>query len=433
MLLNPFTPSEIAANPEAFFGRQHELHIMERSIQQGSVAIQGAIGIGKSSLLSRTRLLMEGFDSTHKCVSAICTGYKDVKNIDEAARLLLESFVSIDESSSKIKVNLGKIIEIESAQLCKNFSAGRHLATLIRFMEKKNLGLVLNQKEYLILAIDEVDKCPVPIAQLVRALSTHIQQNGINNVRFVVAGVNPFFQNMISEDSGISRFFYKVLTLDPMTPEESTELIITKFDKIVKDAKAKKIPLRLDSLIVRRVVNLSGGHPHILQLMGSHLIEHENEDPDGIIDSKDLVTTLRTICYEDRSYVYESTIHLLELHSKLEILNELLAISPKTFPTLIDRRIASDLVNPDDLKWFADNNIINIHSEDYYGLVDEFLRIRLTLDEGYDRSDEIESKMIKKAGITELDEELVDAYGYGIYDNNHSEDLDDQEEGGNTW
>ena len=66
MLPNPVTPAEIAAHPEDFFGRGHELVVMERSIMQGSIAIRGAIGIGKSSLLARTRLLMEGFDSTHK-------------------------------------------------------------------------------------------------------------------------------------------------------------------------------------------------------------------------------------------------------------------------------------------------------------------------------------------------------------------------------
>ena len=97
MLLNPFTPSEIASAPEDFFGRTYELRTLERSLRQGSVAIQGAIGIGKSSLLARARLLMEGFHSSNRAKSVIAVGDKDVKTIDEAARLVLESFVHVDE------------------------------------------------------------------------------------------------------------------------------------------------------------------------------------------------------------------------------------------------------------------------------------------------------------------------------------------------
>ena len=49
MLKNPFTPSDIASLPEMFFGRHEELGVLERAIVQGSVAIKGPIGIGKSS------------------------------------------------------------------------------------------------------------------------------------------------------------------------------------------------------------------------------------------------------------------------------------------------------------------------------------------------------------------------------------------------
>ena len=52
MLINPFTPSEIASEPQDFFGRAEELKTLERSLMVGSVAIQGPIGIGKSSLVT---------------------------------------------------------------------------------------------------------------------------------------------------------------------------------------------------------------------------------------------------------------------------------------------------------------------------------------------------------------------------------------------
>ena len=93
VLRNPFTPSEISSQPEDFFGRENELRILERSLPQGSVVIEGPIGIGKSSLLARTRLMMEGFASTHHSRSVIAVGDKGVTSLDNAARLLLESFV----------------------------------------------------------------------------------------------------------------------------------------------------------------------------------------------------------------------------------------------------------------------------------------------------------------------------------------------------
>ena len=50
----------------------------------------------------------------------------------------------------------------------------------------------------------------------------------------------------------------------------------------VRSAADDGVKLEVDPTIVSRVVALSGGHPHLLQLLGSHLIEHEDEDPDGL-------------------------------------------------------------------------------------------------------------------------------------------------------
>ena len=88
---NTFTPSEIASRPELFYGRTNELRKLERSINQGSLTIQGPIGIGKSSLLSRILLHMEGFDSKHNSKYVVATAHRDINGVDEAARLILEN------------------------------------------------------------------------------------------------------------------------------------------------------------------------------------------------------------------------------------------------------------------------------------------------------------------------------------------------------
>ena len=51
----------------------------------------------------------------------------------------------------------------------------------------------------------------------------------------------------------------------------------------------------------------------MLQLLGSHIVDHENQSDDGIIDKNDTVEALRTICYEDRGYIYDRLLHSLQM------------------------------------------------------------------------------------------------------------------------
>jgi len=420
MLINPFTPSEIASQPSDFFGRFNEIRVLERSLMQGSVAIRGAIGIGKSSLLARVRLAMEGFETSHKSISVVATGHKEIITVDDAARLLLESFVDIDERSSKVKFNIGKLIEIESAEVCRYFESKRHLSCLTKILRQNYIDMMLKDKEYLILGIDEADRCPIPLARMIRALQTHIQQEGVKNIRFILAGTSPYFQKMVNEDQGLNRFFYKVLTLLPMQEDEAFDLIESKLEIVIKDAEKKGIDLKVNDSVIDRVVSLSGGHPHVLQLLGSHLVEHENADPDGIIDTKDLVTSLRTICYEDRAYVYDSTLHQLELYGHSENLIKLFEISEKGFPTRIIRQRALEVVGRETLEWLVKENILSPVSDDEYRLVDEFLKIRMIMDQ-------VEAQEIEKTEkyIIEKGSSFSNLYGEDYDEFNH-DNLDDK-------
>jgi hypothetical protein len=129
MIRNPFTPAFIASEPDDFFGRNQELRDLDRSLTQGSVAIQGPVGIGKSSLLARSGLMMEGFNSNHRCETVLAVGDRNVTTVDEAARLVLECFTDIDEQN-KVALKIGSLLEIESADLCRSFTEGRILQRL---------------------------------------------------------------------------------------------------------------------------------------------------------------------------------------------------------------------------------------------------------------------------------------------------------------
>lgn len=380
MLRNPFTPTEIASNPDDFFGRSDELATLERSVLQGSVAIQGPMGIGKSSLLARGLSAMEGFGTDRSAKSVIAVGDRDVDSIDRAARLLLHSLVEIDEGQQRIKFKIGSFYERESAEIVRHFVDGRHLDILKRLVEKEFVNELLTTDKYLILAIDEADKCPVPLARLVRSIVTHTQQQGVKRVRFLLAGVRPFFQQMVDEDAGVNRFFYKTITLEPFPTDEATELIEAKLGQAAAWAEEDGLELKIDPKVISWVVSLSGGHPHLLQLLGSHLVEHEDEDPDGVIDARDLANSLRRICYEDRARVYDSALHELEAHNRLDTLQKLLELARPGFPTLINRRAAAEAASAEAIHWLVEHNVLVARSDEHYGLVDEFLRIRMMMD-----------------------------------------------------
>lgn len=385
-------------------------------MRQGSIAIQGPVGIGKSSLLARGVLAMEGFDSQHQCKAVIAVGDRDVSTVDEAARLLLQEFIHVDEHQKRIKFKVGSFFETESAEICKFFTEGKHLAALKRIVEEEYLKLSLSSDEYLILAVDEADKCPVPLARLMRAVLTHTQQRSVKRVRFIFAGVIPFLDQMVAEDPGISRFVYETIILKPMLQEESFELIEAKLWRVASHARENGIALDIEPTIIQRIVALSGGHPHILQLLGSHLIEHESEESDGKLDASDLYDALRRICYKYRGQQYESILHLLEVNGKLDTLKSLLGAARPGFPTRIERATAQKIAADDALQWLVDRNVLSVPSKDFYGLLDEFLRVRLIFD-GAESLQEVkiaERMLIEKAALAKSDrlwseDEFLDA------------------------
>jgi hypothetical protein len=111
-----------------------------------------------------------------------------------------------------------------------------------------------------------------------------MQQEHIEGIRFVIAGVNPYFKIMIDEDEGLQWSFYKRIDLQPMSIAEEQELFEAKLNLVIEDASRRGLQINVNPDIAGIVVAVSGGHHHVLQLLGSHIIDHENQSDDGIID-----------------------------------------------------------------------------------------------------------------------------------------------------
>jgi hypothetical protein len=211
----------------------------------------------------------------------------------------------------------------------------------------------------------------------------------------------------------------------------------------LEDAQNSGIALRLGKDVIPRVVALAGGHPHILQLLGSYLVEHEDQDPDGTIDSKDLVSSLSRVCYQDRAQAYDATLHMLSLENKLEDLQKLLDLTEGRLPTRIPRTTAVETVGPDVLKWFVDRDILSLSSTSsaHYGLVDEFLHVRLMLDQEQSEQgkEALEANIVDQVSIEEFVEtelssdeadfpEYVHAEGEAEEDDREDPDEEDEED-----
>jgi|GEM_PF-864557 len=391
MAVNTFTPSEIASSPELFHGRVKEIRKLSRAIKQGSLTIQGPIGIGKSSLLSRILQHLEGFGSNCNSRCIVVTAHKDIENVDEAAKLILEKFVSADENKKILKVNIFKLFEVQSQEVYKNFTEGRHLAVLCKLLEKENLG---ESNDYFVIAIDEADKAPKSLTKLIRVVCNNLQQSGLNNVRFIVAGVNPYFNHMSEEDPGIVRFFATPLNVTLMPEYEAEELIESKLQSCIDLSSKEGELIQYEPDIVEQIRKLSGGHPHLIQLLGWHLIEKEDEEQDGTLDIKDLTDALKTICYDDRVYIYDNMIELLKIEGKYDVFLTLLRQCSTLFPTRILRSSFQELCDSETTHWLLENNYILALSDEYYGLVDEFLRIRIIMDEEENSRDEVERNFL---------------------------------------
>ena len=376
MLVNPFTPTQIVSREHDFFGRARELETLDRALGQGSVAIQGPMGMGKSSLLARALLLMQGWKPPHAVHSTVLVANRDLTNVDEAARLLLEELVEIEEKASSFTFKLAPFLSVNSHRVRRHFVEGRHLAALNRLVTDEMLGSHLADRALLIFAVDEADKCPSVLGRLMRAVMTHSQQAGFERLRFLLAGVSPYLKELVEEDPGIGRFFSRTINLESLPRADARELLLSKLNFVRRHAEGEGIEIDIEASVIERVLNMAGGHPHLLQLLGSFLVESENAAPDGVIDESDLVGALREICYRERSWIYEQTLHLLAVNNKLKTLETLLDKAAPGFPTRIERSEAMRSVDAGELQWLIERNILFQRGESY-GLVDEFLRVRL--------------------------------------------------------
>ncbi len=343
---------------------------------------------------------MDGFASNEKCVFVMAVGHGDIKTVDDAALLVLDKLVEVDNTQQKIKIGIPKLISYESTEAYTFFNEGRHLSALSKIVADQSFKSQINNAENFIIAIDECEKCSPAIARLMRTLCTEVQLQGIKNLRFVLAGVSPFYQQMADVDRGVTRFIYKSINLEPLDQDSALTLLDDKFKVVATSAERDGESLNIDPEVIDRIAAISGGHPHLLQLLGSHVIEHEFEDPDGCIDIKDLVDSLRTICYESRGRDYDLLIHTMKNESVFSDYHTFIELAGGSFPSKVDRSKALEAIDSDAIDWLLTRNIISVNDDTTYSVVDEFLRVRVVLDLQETKLDEVELELMNHGELS---------------------------------
>ena len=173
MLLNPFTPSDIAKTPSDFFGRSTEIRDLKRAIKQGSVIIQGGIGIGKSSIIARLKQDLEIESNNY---SLIFVGNSDIKTINDISCSLLDQLISVDEKNKQLKIKIPPFVEYNISKIKKFYDNNKYTESLITLMTDEKFADLFKANRKIIIYIDEADKCPDVICKFIRFLLTSVQQ-----------------------------------------------------------------------------------------------------------------------------------------------------------------------------------------------------------------------------------------------------------------
>jgi len=258
----------------------------------------------------------------------------------------------------------------------------------------------------------------------------HLDNEGVADVRLnradkmnaidsaMIEG-SPFVEKMVAADQGVIRFIYETIDLKPFEPEEARQFLDDKFGEVIRSAEEDGLAVRIDPAMIDRIAQLSGGHPHLLQLLGSHVIEHEYENPDGVIDNADLVGSLQKICFQKRAPVYDALIHDMKTEDHFESYLRLLELMGGEFPGRAASDLARKQIGKAEIDWLRSRNIIVSTTDDTYEVVDELLRVRVLMDL-YEDYDAIEAELLVH-GELRADSRILDQL-WDLEDPDKSED-----------
>jgi len=293
---NPFNPNSIVT-PPLFAGRSDQvLHILKKLAQvrdgmSASFVLQGERGIGKTALAKIIMYAAEHNDPKFQNLHFL-TGYYAVEK-DQTFESALQS--SLNLMTDRMPETVIKRLTQRLGTFFKNgkFSFGAFGVNVDYKADSKEVELLAikdravsafsniiagideikepeNKLDGVLVVIDEIHnlKDVDGAAQILRAIATTLDVNQQGNISFMVVGYPDCIERFFAGDPSARRHF-DMIPLTVMPRNEAKEILIKGF---------KKIGMTFDEEALEHNIDVAGGYPHSIQIIGHQLVDSDQDD-----------------------------------------------------------------------------------------------------------------------------------------------------------
>lgn len=287
---NPFNPNSVVT-PTLFAGRTTLVNNVCKKLAQlkrgmaSSFIIYGEKGIGKTALARLIRYIATINDKELHSLNLL-SSYYSVESGQEIGSVLQEAINKLTDEMEpgmvdQIGSRLGSIFKNGKFQIgafglslgyeqgaenqIKNEIAIKDQAVSILANIIKGIRDDDNKKDGILIIIDEIHnlKNITSAASILRNILTTLEVDNLGQISFLLVGYEEDMEKFFSGDSS-SRRTFDPIKLDVMPDAEAVEVLKKGFG--AAEVNYEEEPLNKD-------INMTGGYPHVIQILGYQLIE----------------------------------------------------------------------------------------------------------------------------------------------------------------
>ncbi len=325
---NAFLPAKEITEIEKFSGRKDFVYEAYNALlsEGTNIAIVGNRGIGKSSLARQIINIGQGdngllqkleiyHDTTLDYLTIYFACGNSIENTNELLNRLLttrncllewiyeipSATKEIGKLSGSVEAGIPKIIKAKvgsdiSTETTTVSSLQSHSIETIFQNVITDLLKTKIAKNGILIVVDEFDqiKDTSGFASYLKSLATNTP-----GLKFCIVGVAQDIQNLMKEHQSSDRLFAgSVINLPSMNEEELTSIIKTAETSINNH-------IVFDETAVRKIINLSKGHPYIVHLLGKQTFKTAFLEPRYSIDESYIENILKGIAEKEADPVLE--------------------------------------------------------------------------------------------------------------------------------
>lgn len=301
-LKTPFRSNKLETDPLVYGLRPEIIRIAVMELfNDKSVLITGARGIGKSSLCYQLQRIING-DKTilQRCgmdvdfgkyitISYVCTPHDTLETLIKGIMKGLEHELDVPKKKFKAKestIEVSLLGMIKASTKIENTDSDLYGTLLDNFVSVMKQFGETYVAPHINIAIDELDQLPYTenIAHFLKASLERLLTIDVNFLSFILVGQEELFERLYEQQPAFHRFV-KHIQLYPLSKENAESV----FDACLNRA---QIPLEINDNAKGMVLDLSGGYPAVIQLLG-------HETFNCSLERFEKTPTIIVICLED--------------------------------------------------------------------------------------------------------------------------------------